>query len=156
MEAIVNSLPQIAVPLPPITPLQNAQRSPQQIAAQRAQTSALIETVLDGYWQADLSQKKRDLILMDWCDEMEDWPVESVKAALRQWRRDNPSKKPNPGHILKILNRAWGERNAEKVRAATAKQNHHEGMTTEQHAAVAADLAARFPGLIKRVPEVKE
>lgn len=93
---------------------------------------------------------------MDWCDELENWPVESVKAALRQWRRDNPSKKPNPGHILQILNRAWGERNAEQVRAATAKSDRHEGMTPEQHAQVAADLAARFPGIIKRIPQVSE
>ena len=92
------------------------------------------------------------LILMDWCDELENWPVESIKAAFRQWRRDNPSKKPNPGHILQILNRAWGERNIDKTRAAMAQQVQHQGMTPQEHAALSAELAEKFPGLIKSMP----
>lgn len=116
----------------------------------------MVEIVLDGYWQTDMSQRKRDGVLMDWCDELEEWPVESVKAALRQWRRENPSKKPNPGHVLQILNRAWGERNAAHVRKTmNAQAEGHRPMTADEHAALSADLAARFPGLIKRIPEVR-
>lgn len=152
-------LPVTAAQLPPMTPLQNVQRSQQEIAAQRAQTSVLVETILDGYWQSDMSQKKRDLILMDWCDELEDWPVESVKAALRQWRRENPSKKPNPGHILQILNRAWGERHANQVRAVVQQLRAPEPLSIpdlNERQAICDDLAAKFPGLIKRVEPPKE
>lgn len=119
----------------------------------------MVETILDGYWQSDMSQKKRDLILMDWCDELEDWPVESVKAALRQWRRENPSKKPNPGHILQILKQAWGARHVEQVRAVVQSLRAPEPQNLPdlaQRQAIADDLAAQFPGLIKRVPEVRE
>lgn len=153
-----DNLPMTAAQLPPMTPLQNVSRSPQEIAAQRGQISVLVETVLDGYWQADMSQKKRDLILMDWADELEDWPVESVKAALRQWRRENPSKKPNPGHVLQILNKAWGERHADQVRAVVQQLRAPEPLNIpdlNDRQAICDDLAAKFPGLIKRVPEVK-
>ena len=77
-----------------------------------------------------------------------------VPYLVAQWRRENPSKKPNPGHILQILNKAWGERNADQVRAALSTPERREGMTPEEHAAVSAELAERFPGLIKRVPGV--
>jgi len=99
-----------------------------------------------------MSQKKRDLILMDWCDELEDWPVESVKAALRQWRRDNPSKKPNPGHILQLLNKAWGERNAPAVRAAIEAQQRarSEPMSRERHQQVSAEMAEMLGQFIRR------
>lgn len=134
-------------------------RSQREIEAQRGQISVLVETVLDGYWQADMSQKKRDLILMDWCDELEEWPVESVKAALRQWRQENPSKKPNPGHILQILKRAWGERNVEQVRAVVnglQPPAPKDLPDLERRQAIAGELAERFPGLIKRLDPLKE
>ena len=139
---MTEQLPAIAAQLPPTTPLKNASRSPQEIAAHRGQISVLVETVLDGYWQNDLSQRKRDLILMDWCDELEEWPVESVKAALRNWRRDNPSKKPNPGHILQILNRAWGERNAPIVAAVLAPPTEppKERISDEARLAILAEV----------------
>ena len=112
--------------------------------------------MLDGYWRDDMSDAKRSLILADWADEMEEWPVDSVKTALRQWRRDNPGKKPNPGHVVGILKRAWGDRNVHQTRAAMAKGDQHQGMTPQEHAAVSAELAAQFPGLIRRIEPPKE
>ena len=130
---------------------------PQEREAHREKIAIAIEIALDGYWRDDMSDGKRALILADWCDELEDWPVDSVKAALRQWRRENPNKKPNPGHIIQILKRAWGERNAAQVRAAVSSINPQpQGMTPEQHAELLADLEQQFPGIIKKTPEVKE
>lgn len=148
-----HSLPAaITAQLPPTTPLRNVSRLPQEIEAQRGAITALVETVLDGYWQADMSQKKRDLILMDWADELEEWPVESVKAALRQWRRENPSKKPNPGHILELLNKAWGARNAGAVRAAMADRAPAPRLIPEaQRRAQVAEMARLFPDLPLKV-----
>lgn len=48
-------------------------------------------------------------VLADWCDELEDWPQDQVRAALREWRSKNPSRKPNPGHVLEILKRWRGQ-----------------------------------------------
>ncbi|WP_170162069.1 hypothetical protein [Paracoccus siganidrum] len=115
--------------------------------------------MLDGYWRDDMSETKRALILADWADEMENWPADSIKAALRQWRRDNPSKRPNPGHILQILRKAWGERHIEQVREVVAAIRPPKPLNVpdlEDRKAICDDLAAKFPGLIKRVPEVKE
>ena len=130
-------------------------RSRQEIAAHRGQISALIDTVLDGYWQADLSQMKRNLILSDWCDELEDWPVESVKAALRHWRRVYPDKKPNPGHVLQILKRAWGERHADQVKLVRQRLRVAESLNTPdigERQAISRDVAAAYPGMFKRIP----
>ena len=104
-----------------------------------------------------MSEALRTEILTDWCDELEDWPVDSVKAALRIWRRDNPSKKPNPGHIVQLLNKAWGEKHAPAVRAALADQRPKVDLQPLEHRlAVVDELSTRFPGIIKRIDPVTE
>lgn len=153
------NLPHVVPQLPPMTPLQNVSRSPQEIAAHRAQTSALVETFLDGYWQSDMSQAKRNLTLTDWCDELEGWPVDSIKTAFRQWRLENPNKKPNFGHILQILRHAWWEYNAEQIQAVVQHMRPPEPQSipdlTERRA-LCAELADKFPGMIKLIPPVEE
>jgi hypothetical protein len=119
----------------------------------------LVEIVLEGYWRENLSEAMRTAILADWADELEDWPAESVQDALRQWRRENPSKKPNPGHILQVLNRAWGERHSEQVKAVVRSLRLPEPQNLPdltQRRAIADDLAKQFPGLIKRIEPPKE
>lgn len=149
--------PQIAELQPPMTPLQNEFRSPQEIAAHRAQVSILVETILDGYWQADMSEMKRNYILADWCDDMERWTFESIRAALRWWRRQNPNKKPNPGHIRAILERAQAERKASE-RKAIAQQQPPSALQKNPDRSVRLanidELNAKYPGWIKRMPEV--
>lgn len=94
---------------------------PSEIARHRAEILASVEVVLHGYWQPDDADAVRSAVLADWCDELEPWPVDSIRAALRKHRRDNPNRRPNPGHILALLSEAWGKRNAEQVKAATTK-----------------------------------
>lgn len=119
----------------------------------------MVEIILEGYWQSDLSQAKRNLTLLDWCDELEEWPVDSIKTAFRQWRRENPNKKPNPGHILEILRRAWAEHNAEQIQAVVQGILSPEPQSIPDPAkrqAIDPDLAAQFPRMIKPIPRVKE
>lgn len=59
-------------------------------------------------------------ILADWADALEDWTQEQVLYGLRKWRNENPSKKPNPGHVLAILKGLRGVKEAQ--RAALSKQ----------------------------------
>lgn len=119
--------------------------------------SVLIEVVLEGYWRENMSNDMRSAILSDWCDELEDWPVESIKGALRLWRRENPNKKPNPGHIVQLLKKAWGEKNAPAVRAALAQHAQRVDVPPlEVRQAISEELAEKFPGLIKRIEPVTE
>ena len=74
----------------------------------RARIAIEVEIVLDGYWQKQPSEKMRIAILADWMDALEDWHVDQVREALRSWRSEFPSKKPNPGHIEKILKERRG------------------------------------------------
>ena len=152
-----DNLPARIAPLPPMTPYAKGSRGQSEIATHRAMTSVLIEVVLEGYWRENMSNDMRSAILSDWCDELEDWPVESIKGALRLWRRENPSKKPNPGHIVQLLKKAWGEKNAATVRAALAQPAQRVDVPPlEQRKAISEELAERFPGLIKRIEPLTE
>lgn len=63
---------------------------------------------MDGYWQTRPGEDVKIAILADWMDELEDWSIDQIRFALRQWRDTNQSKKPNPGHIKAILKRERG------------------------------------------------
>lgn len=54
-------------------------------------------------------------ILADWADTLEDWEPKQVLWGLRKWRNENPSRKPNPGHILGILKEQRGKSEAGKL-----------------------------------------
>lgn len=131
---------------------------PQELEAHRTAISVLVDVTLDGYWRDEMGEAKRALILADWADELENWPVDSIKAALRQWRRENPSKKPNPGHILQILKKAWGERHVAQVREVVSALRPPKPLNVpdlEDRKAICDDLAVQFPGLIKSIPKVE-
>lgn len=74
----------------------------------RAQIGLRVEVILDGYWQTRPSDVVKAGILADWMDEMQDWHLDQITAALKEWRNSNPSRKPNPGHICAILKRRRG------------------------------------------------
>ena len=74
--------------------------------------------ILQGYWQADLAPEMKAAVMADWSDELEDWTVEQVRWGLREWRRDNPRRKPNPGDVLAILKVQRGKVEAAKLASA--------------------------------------
>ena len=47
-----------------------------------------------------------------------DWHIDQIVAAFKEWRGMNPSKKPNPGHIVQILKyrrgRVYADRSSSK------------------------------------------
>ena len=149
----MSNTPAVTAKLPPPTALDVSSMQPSEIARHRAAISASVEVVLHGYWRDDMPDAMRAAILADWCDEMEPWPVESVRAALRKHRRENPKVKPNPGHILQILNRAWGERNAEQVRAALAAPQPEKRVPVDP--ARAAEILAKAGFAPKRIKAAK-
>lgn len=126
---------------------------PSEIARHRAEIAVAVEVVLHGYWRDDMPDAMRAAILADWCDELEEWPPESVRAALRKHRREKPSTKPNPGHILAILKESWGKRHAEQVRAAlTPPEPRPEPVTADRAAQIMAEVGFR-PRRIERAAE---
>lgn len=120
---------------------------PCEIARHRAEISASVEVVLRGYWREDMPDALAAAILADWCDEMEPWPAESVRAALRKHRAEFPNRKPNPGHVLAILNAAWGRRNAPIVAAAMAEplSPAKARLSDESRRAILAEVGFRDP-----------
>lgn len=110
--------------------------------------------VLQGYWQADIAPEMKTAIMADWADELEDWPVAQIRWGLREWRRDNPRRKPNPGDILAVLKKRRGEEWARQAptRAPDPQPIRADAETRAKQAEMVAQL---FPS-IRRIPEVKE
>ena len=92
-------------------------------------------------------------MLRDWCDTLQEWHPDSVLAALRKWRNENPSKRPNPGHIVQILKDAWGKRHADQVRAALAApvEPQKERISDERRRAILAEAGLRDPLAVKTI-----
>lgn len=129
---------------------------PSEIAHHRAQILASVEVVLHGYWQPDDAQGLRAAVLADWCDELEPWPVESIRAALRKHRKDFPNRRPNPGHILAVLNEAWGKRNAPVVAAALAQHEApKERVSEEARARILAETGGLPAQIFKTVAGIQ-
>ncbi|WP_422050523.1 hypothetical protein [Shimia sp.] len=99
----MTNVPAHVTKLPTPTPRLTQSLSPHEVEDHRARIAFEVEIVLQGYWQAPLSPEMKGAVLADWCDDLEDWPQDQVRAALREWRSRNPSKRPNPGHISEIL-----------------------------------------------------
>lgn len=89
------------------------------------------------YWQDDLKPEIRAAVLADWCDEMQDWRPEQVRAALRMWRRDNPDRRPNPGHISRLLK-------AERGKAVVARMQARAREPQQEPPRVSKEAAAKL------------
>lgn len=129
---------------------------PQELAEHRKRIAVIVDIELDGYFRPDMGEGRRSMILSRWCDELQDWPIDAIRAAMAKWCRENPRTRPNYGDILGLLRTAWGEKNAHKVRAAMASRNRHEGMTREEHQRVSADMSDKLKSFIKPMPRVQE
>lgn len=126
-----------------------------QCVEHRSRIGFEVEVVLQGYWQEQLAPALKAAVLADWADELEDWPLDQVRWGLREWRRENPRRKPNPGDIVSVLKKRRGEKYAQQV-AATKVADPQPVITEEARARNAARVAELFPSIVKRIPEVKE
>lgn len=94
--------------VPSPTPRLTSSLSPHELDQHRADIGLAVEVVLDGYWQNRPSDVVKAGILVDWMDALHDWSIDQIRFGLRKWRDENPSKKPNPGHIALILKNERG------------------------------------------------
>ena len=81
---------------------------------------------------------------------------DSVLAALRKWRNENPSKRPNPGHIVQMLKDAWGRKHADQTRAAIATpvEPPKERISDERRRAILAEAGLRDPLAAKTIDSI--
>lgn len=151
------NLPSKIATLPPRTPLRADLMPQHERTDHRRAIAGVVEVVLAGYWQPSEAEELRAAILRDWCDELENFDARSIRAALRQWRQENPSKRPNPGHILAILNAAWGRRNADQVKDALAQppEPPKARVSAEAAAAIMAEVGIRNPLSVKTVSGIE-
>lgn len=150
------NLPVTAAQLPPTTPCSAASMPPHELTAHRLAIGQAVEVILHGYWQPSDSEALRAAVLRDWCDTLEDWPPNSVLAALRRWREENPSKRPNPGHIVKILKDSWGKRHADQVRAALAApvETPKQRISEDARRAILAEIRMRDPLAVRTIADI--
>jgi hypothetical protein len=92
--------------------------SPQDLSEHRRLIAFEVEVILDGYWKDRPADALKAGIMADWMDTLQDWSHEQVVYGLRKWRNANPSRKPNPGHVLAILKQARGAKVARTAQRA--------------------------------------
>lgn len=106
------------VDIPPPTPQVAKSLSPQGLEDHRAKIAFEVRTVLSAYFQPHEAEEIRAGQLAWWCDELQDWTQEQVVYSLRKWNRENPDKRPTPGHIVAIMKELRGR----KIAAQLPKQ----------------------------------
>lgn len=109
--------------------------------------------ILQGYWQTELAPQMKAAVLADWADELEDWHLEQVRWTLREWRRENPRRKPNAADVAAILKAERGK--AEMARRAAQQSTQpekREPISAERANAILAELGFA----VKRIEPLKE
>lgn len=60
-------------------------------------------------WDRDRNTPAQDRLIADWIEALRDYPLDEVRAACRQWVKENPTKMPNEGGILALISNARRE-----------------------------------------------
>lgn len=100
---------------PSPTPQMSMGMGPSELMTHRGAIAIEVKIVLSAYFKPSEDDDIRAGQLAWWCDELQDWTQEQVVWALRQWNRDNPDKRPTPGHILGIMTAMRGKREAARL-----------------------------------------
>jgi len=97
---------------------------------------------MDGYWDRQPPAHVKAGILADWADALQDWLPEQILYALRKWRSEFPSKKPNPGHIIGILKQLRGRAEAQRQPKATPAEPERVRVSAERAQAMSDEVAS--------------
>ena len=60
-------------------------------------------------WDRDADTPEQNRLITDWMDALQDYPLDEVQAACREWVKSNPRKMPNEGDILSKIQKARSE-----------------------------------------------
>lgn len=127
--------------------------SPEQCADHRARIAFEVEVILQGYWQAELAPQMKAAVLADWADELEDWLLDQVRWGLREWRRENPRRKPNAADVAAILKAERGKAEMARLAAQQRPQAEERKLISAERA---NEILAELGFAVKRVEPVKE
>lgn len=149
----MNNLPAQLVQMPTPTPCVTRSMSQGERAHHRSQIGFKVEVIMQGYWINDLVPEMKAAVLADWADELEDWRLDQITWALREWRRENPSRKPNPGHISAMLRKRRGTEVAARIAEAKSQEAPRAILDEETRLRRKAEIDAILGGLSKRPSE---
>ena len=54
-------------------------------------------------WDRDRGSAAHDRLVIDWMDALQDYPLDEVKTAFREWVLASPRKMPNEGDIVGLI-----------------------------------------------------
>jgi len=57
-------------------------------------------------WDRDADTPEQNRLITDWMDALQDYPLDEVQAACREWVKSSPRKMPNEGDILSKIQEA--------------------------------------------------
>lgn len=137
-----NLIVKAAIPTP--TPQATRQMDKHEVQRHRAKIAFEVEVVMEGYWKNDLAPELKAAVMADWSDELEDWTIDQVRWGLRQWRRENPRYKPNPGNVLAILKEQRGKTEMAKLAALPRPEpERRKPVTPERASRILAEVGFR-------------
>lgn len=103
-----------------------------------------------------MSEEVKTLILEDWANQLENWSMDRIWAALTNWRDANPRRRPNPSDIKLMLSAEWGREKAAEARAARAAEAEAEAQAHEPISAERANsILAELGFAVKRIEPPK-
>ena len=121
------------------TPRHAQSLSQDKLDAHRAKIAFEVEVIMDGYWERQPPEHVKAGIMAYWADALEDWTPEQILYSLRKWQREMPDKKPNPGHILRILKQLRGRAEAQRKPKPSPVEPERKRATKDEAASIMAE-----------------
>ena len=106
-------------PLPTPTPQAAELLTSPNYAQHVAMLNVAVEATLVQYFVRYSDEVIKRYEMEEWTIALRDWPIDQVRAALRQWVYENPRTRPNYGDIVGILKRRRGEERVKQLRQAS-------------------------------------
>ena len=100
--------------------------------------AVIIEAMLHKYYHETPAKPVWAQMIRDWLDALEPFSVAEVEAACREHVRENPSQRPNEGHICKRLNARRAL--ARKRLALPPAELHRDRIKAETASAIIAEF----------------
>ena len=88
-------------------------------------------------WDRDRGSAAHDRLVIDWMDALQDYPLDEVKAACREWVLASPRKMPNEGDIVGLIQ-------ASRRKVVEARPQRSDPAQDDARERVSADRAAEI------------
>jgi len=90
-------------------------------------------------WDRDRNSPAHDRLVIDWMDALQDYPLDEVQSACRQWVLENPRRMPNEGDVLGVIGRGRAAFIASQPRVALPEPER-EKMTAKRAVEIMAEV----------------